>query len=73
MQRVSTKFQSAMSLPIIPSDHYAQTRLCVTLTADNHSSTTPQSVYLPSHGPENPDTLCPKTLAQEPYRDLQSP
>jgi hypothetical protein len=73
MQRVSTKFQPAKSLPIMPSDHYGQICLFVTLAAGNHTLTTPRAVHLASTGLENRAPAALKALAHEPYSRLQSP
>jgi hypothetical protein len=73
MQRLSTKYQPAKSLPIIPSDNYAQIRLFITLAADNYTLTTPRAVHPASRALENPAPAGPKALAHEPYSHLQSP
>lgn len=73
MHRVSTKYQPAKSLPIIPSDHYAQIRLFVTLTLDNYILTTPRAVHPASTGLKNPASAALKALAHVPYSRLQSP
>jgi hypothetical protein len=78
MQRVSTKSQPAKSLPIMPSDHYAQIRLFVTLALANHSSITPRAVHLPALAweaqllqPSKPLPMSP-IAAYNPHREIAS-
>ncbi len=73
MQRVSTKYQPAKSLPIMTADQYAQIRLFVTFTLDNYILTTPQAVHPASTGLASPASAALKALAHVPYSRLQSP